>query len=347
MTSSPRFRHVSGPVLSSLALIVLLSGCAAAVPASAPSAPAVDLPTAMTPDAVEFAPLRGIEVPAGSVARPSLAVKIDNHEDARPQIGLERSDIVFEELVEGGLTRYVGVWHSDIPDLLGPVRSIRPMDPDIISPFGGIVAYSGGAEEFVEMMMIAPVVNSVFDLDDTGLFYRVDDKESPHDVVVKAAELVRRHADLPAPPQLFMYAATGSASSATVKGDPVRAVNVTFSESRWPGWNWDAASQGYLRSQEGAPDLDGNGAQLAATNVLVLSVDIDWRYEDIPKTTMIGSGEAWVCAGGRALHGSWSKDSATAPIVLTAHDGSVVELSPGNTWIELVPVAEGSVELQP
>ena len=73
-------------------------------------------------------------------------MKIDNHEDARPQVGLNRTDLVFEELVEGGLTRYVAVWHSDVPDAVGPVRSIRPMDPDIVAPLGGIIAYSGGQQ---------------------------------------------------------------------------------------------------------------------------------------------------------------------------------------------------------
>jgi hypothetical protein len=95
------------------------------------------------PDPTGLAPLRGTTVSAGSLANPSLAAKVDNHEEARPQYGLQFADIVFEELVEGGLTRYVAIWQSNIPVQIGPVRSIRPMDPDIISPFGGIVAYSG------------------------------------------------------------------------------------------------------------------------------------------------------------------------------------------------------------
>jgi hypothetical protein len=121
---------------------------------------------------------------------PSLTAKIDNHEAARPQVGLDRTDIVFEELVEGGLTRYAAVWHYDIPNEIGPVRSIRPMDPDIISPFGGLVAYSGGQEVFVNMMMNTPVRNLVFDYDTSGIFYRYDAHEAPHNVILHASDAV-------------------------------------------------------------------------------------------------------------------------------------------------------------
>ncbi|MDP3209308.1 MAG: DUF3048 domain-containing protein, partial [Rhodoglobus sp.] len=129
---------------------VALIGCAPDVPMPVPT-PAYTS-TYVAPEPTALAPLTGQVVAQGALTNPSIAAKIDNHEDARPQIGLNRADIVFEELVEGGITRYVAVWQSDIPDELGPIRSIRPMDPDIISPFGGIVAYAGGQERFVDMM---------------------------------------------------------------------------------------------------------------------------------------------------------------------------------------------------
>ncbi len=330
--------------------LLLLTACTGDMPWPAPkpsSTARAWVSSYVAPESTELAPLLGTSVPVASLAHPSLAAKIDNHVEARPQIALERADIIFEELVEGGITRYVAVWQSDIPELLGPVRSIRPMDPDIITPFGGIVVYSGGQQQFVDMMMATSVVNSVFDYDDTGLFYRIDGKGSPHDVVVKAAELVARHADLSQPPQQFAYAATIATSSAAVDGTAVNTVNTRFSDARWPGWAWDAAGQGYLRSQEGAPDLDTNGAQLRATNVVVMRVDIDWSYGEVPKTTMIGSGEAWVSAGGKTVHAAWAKDSQAGPIRLVDDNGVTIRLAVGNTWIELVPSDQGSVELLP
>jgi hypothetical protein len=327
---------------------LLLSGCAPDKPAPTPKASAsAREPKRVTPDPTELAPLRGTSVPVGSLAHPSLAVKIDNHEAARPQLALERTDLVYEELVEGGLTRYVAVWQSDVPDLLGPIRSIRPMDPDIITPLGGIVAYSGGQEQFVGMMRATGLVNAVFDYDDSGLFYRLDERDSPHDVVVKASELVGQHSDLSAPAAQFEYSATSAGASAGVAGTSIATIKTAFSDARWPSWTWDAPAAAYLRSQEGAPDLDTSGAQLKATNVVVMRVEIDWRYGAVPKTTMIGSGEAWVSAGGKTVHATWSKEAQATPVRLVDDNGVTIRLAAGNTWIELVPGDQGSVELVP
>ncbi|KQW06346.1 hypothetical protein ASC66_07510 [Leifsonia sp. Root4] len=332
-----------------IGLLLATAACAAEVPAGAPSKTPRPTPTASatpTPPPV-LAPLRGTVAPSGGLERPSLAAKIDNHEGARPQVGLERTDIVFEELVEGGLTRYVAIWHSDLPDEVGPVRSVRPMDPDIVTPFGGIIAYSGGQEVFVDMMMAAPVVNAVFDFDETGLFYRDDVHESPHDVIVRAGELVGRNADLPAPAAQFGYAEGAALPTALVEGVANSVVQQRFSDARWPSWGWDAASATWLRSQEGAPDLDAAGAQLRASNVVTLLVGIDEdSYEDIPRTLMIGTGEAWVSTGGKTVHGIWSKDSAAGSIRLVSDIGTPITLAPGNSWVELVPNS-GSVEIIP
>ena len=333
-----------------LPCLLLVSACAGAGDAPKPGASPFDTPWNSpyeSPADTAVAPMRGTSVPAGSLQNPALSVKIDNHEAARPQLALERADIVFEELVEGGLTRYVAVWQSDVPERVGPVRSIRPMDPDIVAPFGGIVAYSGGQQQFIDMMEATDVVNASFDADDTGLFARSDDREAPHNVILKASALVARNATVSPPPQQFAFAATVQGSSAAVDGTPTSAINSSFSAARWPGWTWDVAGAAYLRSQEGAPDLDATGAQLRATNVLVLRVAIDETYGDVPKTTMVGSGEAWVSAGGKTVHAVWSKADRASPIRLVDDSGVTIRLAAGNTWIELVPTDRGSVALVP
>jgi hypothetical protein len=325
-------------VLVGLGLCLGLVGCSAPVPEPTASASPAPQPG--------VAPLRGTPVDPAAAEHPSLAVKIDNHPAARPQIGLERADLVFEELVEGGLTRYAALWHSDVPDDVGPVRSIRPMDPEILSSFGGIVAYSGGQPQFVDLMQAAPLLNVVFDDDAAGLFVRADDRESPHDVVLSAAETVTLHADLAAPRSQFDYAPSAAEATAALAGDPTSALVVRFSESSGRGWAWDPAAPAYLRSQDGDADLDGAGAQLKATNVVVLRVDVD-RGSDVPRTILTGSGEAWVSTNGSTMPATWFKDAAAAPIRLADAAGATIELAPGNTWIELVPTDDGGVELVP
>lgn len=313
--------------------------------ASSTSAPTTAPPA---PEVPAVAPLRGTPLAPGASSGASFAAKIDNHEDARPQLGLEWADLVFEELVEGGLTRYVAVWQSDVPDLIGPVRSIRPMDPDILSPLGGIVVYSGGQQQFVDMMHDTPVLNVVHGDDGTDeTFFRADDRESPHDVMVRAAEVVAENPGLPAPAEQFAYSTGTADASAALAGTPTASLDLVFSDARYPSWAWDPVSGAFLRSQEGAPDLTVDGAQLSAANVVTLRVDEVYDYDaEVPQAVLVASGEAWVSAGGSTLHATWSKDARDAPIRLTDDTGAEVRLAPGATWIELVPIS-GSVTVVP
>jgi len=295
-----------------------------------------------TPAPTGVAPLRGTTIPAGSLDHSAVSAKIDNHPDARPQVGLERTDLLFEELVEGGLTRYVGVWQSDIPDLLGPVRSIRPMDPDIISPLGGIVCYSGGQQRFVALMRSTPVYNAVHGQSDTAAtFFRTPDRAAPHNVLVKAKELLVEHGDIAAPQQQFAYALDAQSSTAAKEGSPTARIDYVFSAAMRGSWTWDPAKLAFLREQGRGPDLDASGAQLSATNVVVIRVGVV-NDGGVPKTVLGGSGEAWVSSGGATVHATWSKGAAADPIRLVDDRGFSIRLAAGNTWIELVPTS-GSV----
>ncbi len=324
-----------------LGAVALLTACGPAAPTPTPT-PTYSS-TYLTPEPMALAPLTGELVAVGALTAPSLAAKIDNHENARPQFGLERADLVFEELVEGGLTRYVAVWQSDVPAEIGPIRSIRPMDPDIISPLGGIVAYSGGQQRFVAMMQQTNVYNAIHGRADTAdLMYRVDGRPGPHDVLVRAPELIARHLDLAAPPQQFSFAPDLASSTAVREGVPTSSIALVFGVPSKPGWAWDSAAGAWLRSQNGVADLDLAGAPYSAVNVVVVRVEVTVS-QSIPKTELIGSGEAWVSSGGMTVRATWSKSSRESPIRLTDDTGTVLRLAPGNSWIELVPVA-GSVE---
>ncbi|QTX03993.1 DUF3048 domain-containing protein [Agromyces archimandritae] len=323
-------RLATAAVVAASAL--LLAGCG-------PSLADLDRPVPddpAPPVAVAVAPLTGRIVEPGSLARPSLAAKIDNHGAARPQIALNRSDIAFEELVEGGITRYLVVWHSDVPEEIGPVRSIRPMDPDIVSPFGGMIAYSGGQPQFVEMMQDAPVVNLAFDTDTSGLFHRVDDREAPHNVVLDAPAAMAANADLAPPPIQFRYGSADPLAAKRFEAAATDRIDLVFSAARYPSWGWDADAGVWLRSQEGEPDAEASGDRVRAVNVVTLRVEIDTSGE-VPRTVMVGSGEAWVSSAGRTAHGTWEKKDRDGRIVLTADDGRALPLAPGNTWVELVP----------
>ncbi|TQM65636.1 DUF3048 family protein [Klugiella xanthotipulae] len=332
-------RRLPRPVIAlatALAVLGLTAGCAGGEPAADPR----PVTTSSSPAEPVRAPLRGTVIAAGEAENPSLAVKIDNHERARPQIGLNTTDLVFEELVEGGYTRYAAIWQSTVPDEVGPVRSIRPMDPDILSPLGGVVAYSGGQQQFVALMQAAPVQNLIFDRDQTH-FFRDTSRRAPHNVVLRAADALADYAEVPAPAPQFAYASDPGGSTASVAGVPSARIAMTFSHIRYPSWDWDAATGTYLRHQEDAPDLDSEGQRIATVNVVALKVPVE--LGDVPRTVLSGSGEGWFSANGHTVQGIWSKDGRDDPLRFTDSSGSSVLLAPGNTWIELVPAETGTI----
>jgi hypothetical protein len=328
--------HRGGAGALVVALALVLSGCIGEpMPVPTPTYTS----TYVAPAPISLSPLTGQVIAAGTVLGPSLAAKIDNHVNARPQVGLEHTDLVFEELVEGGLTRYVAVWQSDVPAEIGPIRSIRPMDPDIVSPLGGIIAYSGGQGRFVQAMKDTNVYNAIHGQADTeDVMFRTNTNKAPHNVLVRAPELIAKHTDIVAPAQQFSFAPDLAGSTAMREGAPYPVIALRFGAPSTPSWTFDPATGRYLRSQAGTADLDTVGGQLSAANVIVLRVPIR-NDGGVPKTELIGWGEAWVSSGGSTVHATWSKGSRTDPIRLVDDTGTVVRLAPGNSWIELVPLS--------
>ncbi len=330
-------------------IAVALTACAAIVlptviagpnrgPAAAPSV----TPTP-TPTPVEYAPLSGIQVPVGSLQRPALMAKIDNNPEARPQIGLNDADIVFEELVEGGLSRYLAIWHSTIPTQIGPIRSIRPMDPDIASPFRGLIAYSGGQQRFVQMMIHTKVKNVIHGQSGTDRFiFRSKKMIAPHDVIVRAAKLVKKNLKLKPPAPAFQFAHEGETPSALAFGKVAGKLITSFSGGNSPSWKFNATTGEYRRFQAGgAKDRDEHRKQLTAVNVVVQMVGESSEYGYVPRAHVVGRGTAWISTGGKTVKAKWIKRRRNAMTVYKLKNGDIVTLAPGRTWIELVPTTSG------
>src|SRR5579872_1637503 len=119
------------------------------------SSPTTLAPTTTTVPPV--APLTGLLDPAGqALTRPALTIKVENTPEALPQWGIDRADVVYEEIVNGGITRLAAIFNSQAPPKVGPVRSVRPTDTQVVWPLGGIFAYSGGAAYAVNSISTVP-----------------------------------------------------------------------------------------------------------------------------------------------------------------------------------------------
>lgn len=329
----------------------LLSGCSAAhslIPAIPKGSAASASPTAAA--AAVVAPLTGVSYPAGSNAfltGPVIMGKIDNSPEARPQLGLSKTDVVFDEMVEGGLTRFLAVWHSTLPVEYGPIRSVRPMDPDLATAFGGVITYSGGQAPFVAAMKATGLYNA----DETSemgknTMERVSNRVAPHNLFVKAQNLQALHLALAAPKPLFSFSSNSATSSAGTSGLSVTDVKAIFPAAT-ALWTWNGTA--WARTQDGKIDTDAlDGKQLTAQNVLVLRVAVDRSFKDprygfVPKTLLEGTGKGEVFSDGKVIDVTWTKNKATDYPTITDASGAVVKLAPGNSWFELVPSDVGKV----
>ena len=294
-------------------------------------------------------PLTG--VPADPVAdRPALAVKIENSVDARPQTGLGAADVVWEEVVEGGITRFVAVYHSNLPPEIGPVRSIRPMDPAIAAPLHGLLTFSGGVQSYVEAARGAGLQVLSQDSGADG-FHRTTSRKAPHNVYAAPQTLVDQadSGHSAAPAAQFAYPAAGEQPTAVAAGRPAGSLALTLSGVAHPRWTWSAADGHWLRAEGSTPAVDAGGRRLGATNVVVLRVDVvttsarDPAGNPVPETVLTGGGDALVASGGHTVAATWSKARIGDRVTLTGMDRGPVTLAPGTTWVELVPDRGGAV----
>ncbi|MDR3203084.1 MAG: DUF3048 domain-containing protein [Bifidobacteriaceae bacterium] len=347
---------VTGAVCG-LALLAAAAGCVGVAPplptptvfTTVTPAPDVDKTAPPSPAPVPTWPLTGL---SGEIKkRPALAVKIENSPDARPQTGLEGADVVWEEIVEGGISRYVAVFHSTLPKEIGPIRSIRPMDGGIAGPTRGIMVFSGGKAPFVEMAREANLQVLSEDAGSGG-FYRVMTRPAPHNVYADPRDFLKQadKSHKKTPPGEFDFARNPGAATAATAGRDADLVKLTMSGGAHPRWEWDAEDSVWLRSEGENPAVSAAGEQLSAVNVVAMEVEQrtaqgrDPAGNSIPESIVVGKGKGFVATGGKIIEVKWSKKAKTKPVVLKTADGSEVKLAPGNTWVELIPTAYGDWE---
>lgn len=289
------------------------------------------------------APLTGLPVDSPvRLDRPLLTVKVDDldvpGETARPQSGLAFADVVVEELVEGGITRFVLLLHSTDPPDVGPVRSARTTDVHLLPAFGApLFAYSGGNPGVLAAVRSSP---SIVDRggEAAPAYVRDPERRRPHDLFLRSGEVWARPGSARPPRPLAPFLPPGETARA---GAPVRGVAIEH-----PGlgsspvrWQWLAAARRWVRYQRDTLHVDASGYAVGPRNVVVAIVDHVPSPADprSPEAITVGSGEAWVLVDGRAVEGRWERTGEEAPLTFVDDAGQPVRLTPGRTWIELVP----------
>lgn len=278
-------------------------------------------------------PLTGKPAPAGNPGHPVVVVKIDNTSSSAPQIGLGGADIVVEEMVEGGITRLAAMFHTRLPKVVGPVRSLRATDIGIVKPNRGLVVASGAAPPTHARLNNAQVR---YVEGGTG-YFREGGRPAPYNLMVNLREAVKAAGVAPIVPQNYLPWGTSADFKAT---QPGKRISVTFKRGgNTTRFRYDDKLGRYLNVNTHA----ARGDQFRATNVLVLRVrQGDAGYLDpggnpVPETLFKGSGRAFLFHGGKVVAGRWEKPLPKSPIMLRMPDGSVMKVPSGKTWIELCP----------
>jgi hypothetical protein len=290
-------------------------------------------------------PLTGVELARGREApsRPVVAVKIGNTEAAYPLSGLHDADVIYEELVEGGLTRFVALYQCHAPARVGPVRSARTTDPRILLQYGDqpIMAYSGAAPDVTEYVDDVGVL-SLTETSANAAYTRDESRVAPHNLYVSIRSLYREAAraggEMSAPDAVFSFA-----EELEGRSKRARTASLTFSFATTAEWRWFAGR--WVRQFAGAPFALDDGEALAVDNVLIQEVVVKPGIGASPDVTLTGSGRVWLLRGGRVVVGGWSRRSLDDVTAFRTKQGDDLRLKPGTVFVELVPKETGEVSV--
>ena len=271
---------------------------------------------------------------------PLLVVKIDDTSYAHPQVGLRSADVVYIEQVEGGLTRLAAVFSSQIPPIVGPVRSARISDLELLSQYGKVgFAYSGAQRKFLPEIAAA----NLFDVGANkygATFYKNDPlRTPPYAMMLNATELVKeasfRGASFVRPKEMGW-----NFGDQSTLAKEISSVDISWPAARYTAV-WSESESRWLLSHNGLADLDETGYQLGPQNIVIQKVSItDSIYKDkvggvTPFSATIGTGDCYLLRNGTSLPCRWNRTSAESGTTFTDAAGEEIYFAPGQIWFAL------------
>ena len=299
-------------------------------------APTTVAETTTTTIPIPVMPLNGLPIVDEAAAiRPAIVVKIDNHPGARPQTGLNEADIVYEENVEKW-TRFAAVFHSTGSDPVGPVRSGRTQDINLVTSLNRpLFVWSGGNPTVTGLIQKSELINmSASAASKGGGFFRSTDKKAPHNLFTNTTNIWALDAGRGGtPPPQFAYRTDASAST----GTEVAGLKLTMDGNMKAAWEWDAAAGKFMRFHEAKAHVDSNKVQINMDNVVVIVCDYTFSQADknSPEAQTVGTGVAWLFTQGMWSEGTWNRPDNKSGWNLTDASGAPMLLTPGRTWVEL------------
>ncbi len=299
---------------------------------SAPTTTTAVPATTTTVDLGPPAPLTGV---AGAISdQQVLIAKLSNAPKGRPQAGINQADIVMEVLVEGGIGRWLAVFQSTYPETVGPVRSLREVDPRLIAPFDARVLSSGG--QWAVRRDLGRVAVDEGDGRIPG-YRREADREFVYSLMYDVENLPDLEWDGTVEPMLEFDAGP------LAGGEEAAEIDVRMSGRNSLSWTFEDGR--YLRSQDGTESVDADDVRVSADSVVVVYVDtirtgrVDAAGSPVPDYEVTGTGRALVFRDGRVFEGDWVRQAEDDFFAFRTGEGDSIALKPGRTWIHVTPVS--------
>lgn len=291
-----------------------------------------------------YSPLTGkLVANEAATKQPVTGVMIENSPDARPQSGIKDSGVVFEAIAEGGITRFLVLYQTEKPQLIGPVRSLRLYDVDWLAAFNSSIAHVGGS-----LFSLNEIRNSSYrDIDqffNPGSYWRASDRFAPHNVYTSFAKLdaLNKAKGYTASNFTGFPRVDGKASSKPTATN----IDITISSFLYnSNYIYNAKTNTYARSQAGAPHSDRESGQITPSVVIAMRVNESTVLQDGYRENIetIGSGKATIFQNGTATNATWHKTSKLSQVTFTDAAGKDIPLVRGQTWIAAVRNDGGDV----
>jgi hypothetical protein len=271
---------------------------------------------------------------------PILVVKIDDTRAAHPQAGLEDADLVYIEQVEGGLTRIAAVFSSKIPAVIGPVRSARISDIEILEQFGRVAfAYSGAQKKLLPVIAEANLENLGAQRQSREIYSNDPLRNAPTAMMLQAQTLMQKVEEQQLPVAISKSVGWNFAESFDT-GTAIVSAKVS-----WPANSydvvWSTTEKRWLLSHSGVPNLAASGIHLGASTFVIQIVSITpSEYGDkfggvTPFTATVGSGRGYILRDGKYIAALWDRATPDVGTSWKAISGEEIPFAAGQIWIAL------------
>jgi hypothetical protein len=269
-----------------------------------------------------------------------MVVKIDDTSAARPQIGLDEADLVYIEQVEGGLTRLAAIFSSTIPQNIGPVRSARISDIDILSQYGKIIfAFSGAQRAMLTVISNSSLWDYGAQRSSPIIYTRDETRPGPYDMVLRG-DLLLEKVKSDGREVAISKSIGWSFGDAPDGGVAIDSVAVQWPASKYEA-TWSKSECRWLLSNFGKPNFSASGKQLGATTFVIQNVEMSdsiFRASDgsfTPLSETVGTGTGYILRDGRSFKANWSRPTAESGTTWTLADGSEIKFAAGSIWVAL------------